>query len=216
MTVPEFPGADSESFGDPRQTQVNLGSWQQRSRANGPGQRFVLWVQGCRQRCPGCVNQQFLPRINRHLVSVAELTDKILAVGDIEGVTYSGGEPMLQARGLALLSRQLQAAGLSVVCYTGYTLESLRERNDHWVTNLLDQVDILIDGPYRRDQAVALPWRSSRNQQVHLLTNRYRHLAAEINRPGAEVEFFLGGEGFTTTGNWPEGFLERLQEHLRR
>ena len=194
---------------------LNLGRCLDCSTANGPGRRFVLWLQGCRQDCPGCVNQQFLPLVDRHLVSIDEMAERILAVDDIEGVTYSGGEPMLQARGLTLLSRRLRLAGLSVFCYTGLELSSLRQPGDPWVSSLLDSVDVLVDGPYRRDQAACLPWRSSYNQQVHFLTDRYRHLAEQVDQPATEVEFILGREGFTATGNWPEGFLDRVLELLR-
>jgi anaerobic ribonucleoside-triphosphate reductase activating protein len=122
----------------------------------GPGERFVLWLQGCPILCPGCFNEDLLPFVQRHIIDVAEMAATILGVAGIEGVTYSGGEPTGQAQGLALLSERLRAAGLTVVCYTGYTLEALQARDDSWINRLLSYVDILIDGPFVRDKAANL------------------------------------------------------------
>ena len=195
---------------------LNVGAWEGRSVANGPGERFVLWLQGCPLRCPGCINPELLPFVERELVSVDEITVRILAVGGNEGVTYTGGEPMTQARALALLSERLRPRGLTVVCYTGYTLEALKAQGEPWVEKLLSQVDILIDGPYVREKAANLLWRGSSNQRAHFLTDTYRHFVAVVDRSPAEVEFVIGSDGFTTIGVWPEGFLQRLREALRR
>lgn len=194
--------------------ELNLGAWMARSTANGPGTRFVLWVQGCDARCPGCINPEFLPRALRTVLPVAEVAARVLATHDIEGVTYSGGEPMLQAAPLAELSARLRDAGLSVVCYSGYPLAALRARGDAAIDRLLGLTDILIDGPYVSEQATGLRWRGSRNQQVHFLTERYRALAATIDEEPAEVELTLTDAQFSATGIWPPGFLERLKELL--
>jgi len=195
---------------------LNIGAWQERSVVNGPGERFVLWLQGCPLRCHGCVNSEFLPFVKRKLISVDEMAQRILVINGIEGVTYTGGEPMAQARGLALLSEKLRPRGLMIVCYTGYTLESLRARNDPWVKRLLSHVDMLIDGPYVQEKAANLLWRGSSNQRIHFLTDAYRHLAEQVDHRQAEIEFTIGSDGFITTGTWPQELLKRLEEKLRR
>lgn len=182
---------------------------------NGPGVRFVLWVQGCPIRCPGCFNREFWPFTPRHVVDIRDMAKQILSVPGIEGVTYTGGEPMAQAPALALLSETLREHGLTVVCYSGYTLEELRTKNDPWVNRLLANTDILIDGPFVESEAAALPWRGSRNQRVHFLTDRYRHLEPEVARPGTEMEFVVSDSGFTCTGILGEEFLRRLQAKLQ-
>lgn len=195
--------------------ELNLGAWQTASAVNGPGRRFVLWLQGCPLGCPGCINPEYVPFERRAVVTVDRLAGLIQAVGGIEGVTYTGGEPTAQAAGLALLSERLRPAGLSVICYTGYTLEGLEAQGDPWVARLLRLTDILIDGPYVQAQAANLRWRGSRNQRVLLLTERYQGLTAEVEEGEAQVEFSVGGDRFTATGTWPGGLLERLEERLR-
>ncbi|MCS7254570.1 MAG: radical SAM protein [Armatimonadetes bacterium] len=126
----------------------------------------------------------------------------------MEGVTYTGGEPMAQAKALALLSERLRVHQLTIACYTGYTKE-LKEGSDYWIEKLLS------NGPYIREQAGNLLWRGSSNQRVHFLTERYRHLDSIIDDSPAKVESIVSRKGFTTTGVWPEGFLERLREALK-
>ncbi len=194
---------------------LNVAAWEERSVVNGPGERFVLWMQGCPFRCPGCFNQDFLPFIERYRMSVEEVAALICQVPDIEGVTYSGGEPMVQAKGLYYLSQFLRAEGLTIVCYSGYTLEELRATHNPWVHSLLGCVDILIDGRYEEAQRANLPWRGSRNQQVHFLTDVYRHLESQVNRPHSEMEFIVGKESFVSTGIFSERFLQRLEDVLK-
>jgi len=153
------------------------------SQLNGPGSRYVFWVQGCSIRCTAdCLNPDYLEHTPRVVVPVEQAAAYILdlrARRGIEGVTFLGGEPFDQAAALAELGRALQAAGLSVVTYTGYTLEHLQriDRPD-WLA-LLDVTDLLVDGPFiPRLQSDSLRWRGSANQRLIFLTERYR--AAEI------------------------------------
>lgn len=198
------------------QLELNIATWKARSRVNGPGERFVLWLQGCHLHCPGCVNADFQPLEPRTQLSIAAVAERIRSCPGLAGVTYSGGEPMLQAHALALLSESLQAVGLTVVCYTGYLLEDLQARQVPWIDRLLAATDILIDGPYLQEQATrALRWRGSGNQRIHFLSDTYRPLAESIDSHAADMEFSVNVDGFTTTGTWPQGFLERLTEIMK-
>ena len=100
-------------------TLLNLHEFIPRSRANGPGERAVVWVQGCPRKCPGCFNPATQAFVDRELVSVDELESQILAQEGIDGVTFSGGEPFAQAGQLAELAKRLQERGLTVVCTPG-------------------------------------------------------------------------------------------------
>lgn len=193
---------------------LNLGAWQTRSIVNGPSERFVLWLQGCPRRCWGCINPAYLAIEPRHEIAVDELTAKILAVSGIEGVTYSGGEPFLQPAALSKLSDNLRAAGLGIVCFTGYTLEALQTHSDIWTKQLLAQIDLLIDGPFELEKAAPLRWRGSHNQRLHFLTDRYSSYATDTST--TEVELVMTSGGVMATGFWPANFLERLTEIMER
>src|SRR5579871_31715 len=93
--------------------------------AEGPGRRFAVWLQGCPLRCPGCCNPEMLPFFGGERRSVAGLVaavERSRAEG-VEGITLLGGEPLAHARGCAWLARAVRARGLSVMVFSGFTLE---------------------------------------------------------------------------------------------
>jgi anaerobic ribonucleoside-triphosphate reductase activating protein len=87
----------------------------------------------------------------------------------ISGITFSGGEPFLQAEALSGLAVRFREKGLSIVTYTGYTYEELKDMalNDPHVAGLLASTDLLVDGPYREaERDLSLAFRGSGNQRV--------------------------------------------------
>ena len=64
------------------------------SRINGPGNRLVIWVQGCKFHCKGCFNPETHPYTKEHLMDINELAELINNDTTIEGITLSGGEPL--------------------------------------------------------------------------------------------------------------------------
>jgi anaerobic ribonucleoside-triphosphate reductase activating protein len=109
-----------------------------------------------------------------HLDEVLRAVDMAVEEG-IEGITLLGGEPMAHADSAAPLARLVQVRGLSVMVFSGFTLEALREDRDSAVHELLAHTDILVDGPYRRDlPETRRRWIGSTNQRVFFLSSRYR------------------------------------------
>ncbi|HEY9669587.1 MAG TPA: 4Fe-4S single cluster domain-containing protein, partial [Coleofasciculaceae cyanobacterium] len=105
------------------------------------------------------------------VIAVDELVDKILSNPCNEGVTFSGGEPFWQAPALAQLAKRLKAASLNIMSFSGFTLKELRSQiAPVGATELLAELDILVDGPYVKSLAINSPDSlvSSRNQQVHV------------------------------------------------
>ena len=167
------------------------------TRVEGPGDRASIWVQGCPIRCKGCAVPWTWPNEGGHLVSVERFSQRILDGPKVEGVTFLGGEPFAQAAGLAELGGILQNAGLSVMTFTGYLLESIKsDGRPEWL-RLLGITDLLIDGPYIESCAdLSRPWVGSSNQRFHFLTDRYRHLEKSLleipNR--VEIRILPSGE----------------------
>jgi anaerobic ribonucleoside-triphosphate reductase activating protein len=92
----------------------------------------------------------------------------------IEGTTLMGGEPFAHAEPAAELASQVQALGLTVMVFSGFTLRELADQTDPGVRRLLAHTDILVDGRYRQDQPdTSRRWIGSTNQQIHFLTDRY-------------------------------------------
>jgi anaerobic ribonucleoside-triphosphate reductase activating protein len=117
------------------------------TRAEGPGNRACLWVQGCPIRCPSCFNPSTWSKSGGYDVTVEELEARILDASNIEGVTFLGGEPFEQAEALSDLGYRVRQVGLSVMTFTGYLLEDIvRSTRQGW-QDLLGVTDLLLDGP---------------------------------------------------------------------
>ena len=150
---------------------LNLMGYIDESAVNGPGCRAVIWVQGCMRECPGCFNPNSWSFEINQLMSIDNLVEKVTSNPHHEGVTFSGGEPFWQASALADLARKLKIQGLNIMSYTGFTLERLQsEYAPAGSQDLLSQLDILIDGPYLRSQAINAPNSpvASSNQRIHV------------------------------------------------
>jgi len=143
------------------------------SRANGPGLRAVLWVQGCTLGCPGCFNPETHTKAAGENWPISFVIDKILAEqGDIEGVTISGGEPLQQRPALeVLLSRIKRETSLSVVLFSGYTWLEIQKMRQ--IERLLSNVDVLLAGRYEASQRIAEALTGSANKTIHFLSARY-------------------------------------------
>lgn len=143
--------------------------------AEGPGTRYAVWVQGCPLRCKGCCNPELLAFRGGTPSTPAALTARILATEGIEGISLLGGEPTSQAAGLAEVCEAVRAAGLTVMLYTGFTVEALQARDDPAVDRLLAACDLVVDGPYDRDRPdTERRWIGSTNQGLRFLTDAYQ------------------------------------------
>jgi anaerobic ribonucleoside-triphosphate reductase activating protein len=144
--------------------------------AEGPGKRFALWFQGCPLRCPGCCNPEMLSFDGEHQKPLDEVMTEIAAAMPlgIEGITLLGGEPTAHSSGASRLVRRVRELDLSVMVFTGFTLDELRARHDPHIDDLLTHTDILVDGRYERDLPDSTRrWIGSTNQRIHFLTDRY-------------------------------------------
>lgn len=152
---------------------LNVTRLMRRSRANGPGWRAAVWVQGCTLRCPGCFNPGTHAHARRRLVVPEELAES-LASEDVEGLSILGGEPFEQAAACARLAERARARGLSIVTYSGYSQAFLRRSPLPEVKALLAATDLLIAGPFvQRLANEGQGWHGSTNQEFVFLTDRY-------------------------------------------
>jgi anaerobic ribonucleoside-triphosphate reductase activating protein len=148
---------------------IRLAGYIPESVVDGPGIRFVLFAQGCQHHCPDCHNPQTHDLNGGDLVDIAAIFERIKKTKLIRGVTFSGGEPFLQAAPLAQLARQIKALGLGLVTFSGYTFEELfaLAARDKAVKDLLAASDILVDGKYIAAQRdISLAFRGSANQRL--------------------------------------------------
>lgn len=185
-----------------------------RTAVDGPGVRFCVWVQGCTRHCRGCFNPDTWDPDGGYDASVEEIARKIAATDGIEGITLLGGEPFEQAEECAQLCEWAHGHGLSVVAFSGCTLEELQAGGDAR-RRLLAAVDLLMDGAYVEElQDFSRPWIGSSNQRYHFLTDRYSMADVENGRRGVEVRLRKSGE--IVVSGMPDSEMQRWLRDYRR
>lgn len=134
---------------------------------DGPGFRYVTFVQGCPHHCPGCHNPESHDPNGGFDMTTGEVFAEIKSNKHLRGVTFSGGEPFEQVPALLELARMIKAEGLTLMSYSGYTYDELVSRNDPETDELLGLLDILVDGRYvEKLRNLTLVFRGSENQRV--------------------------------------------------
>lgn len=172
----------------------------------GPGLRAALWVQGCPFHCPGCIVPEWQLQIDNQLTPIDLVRDWILQTPSISGITISGGEPFSQSVSLAkLVSRVKKVRDLDVISFSGYTLGQLMNRfdQDRGIEAYLDQLDVLIDGPYIQKLDDNKGLRGSSNQKIHYLTNRLAYF--DFENTSRKAEFHILDNSIVMTGVPPLG-----------
>jgi len=170
---------------------LNISHIEKDNYVNGFGRRFVIWVQGCNFRCPGCGNPDTWSFETKNLFSVQNLFSMIAKEPHITGVTFSGGEPFLQAGELLLLAKEIKKkTDLTLHIFSGFELDELKNDEQR---NLLDLTDTLVYGRFDRskpnnNQKV---WRNPQSQEFW-----------EFNNTDVEIDIAENGDlnisGFPT------------------
>ena len=138
---------------------------------DGAGLRFVVFTQGCPHNCKGCHNPQTHDPDGGYDVSVERILEEFYKNPLLKGITISGGEPILQAKALIPLLKDIKGGNKSVnydvVLYTGYLVETLLKMADPVIDELLSYCDIVIDGRFiQAEKDLTLTFRGSRNQRI--------------------------------------------------
>lgn len=140
---------------------------------DGEGIRCSIYVSGCPFRCHNCYNSSIWD-FQAGQPYTQELEDRIindLSPSYVQGITYLGGEPMLNTPMLLRLSERIRREyghSKDIWCWTGYTWEELMrpgETDDK--AALLAYVDVLVDGRYIDSlKNSLLQFRGSSNQRI--------------------------------------------------
>lgn len=137
--------------------------------ANGSGVRVVLYVSGCNIKCPHCQNPETWDFDSGVLFdeNAKEILFNAISKPYIKGLTLSGGNPLDNYESvLELLKMFKNKFGNSkdVWLYSGYTLEEILDMN---MSEILEYVDVLVDGKYIHElRDITLEFRGSKNQKI--------------------------------------------------
>ena len=132
---------------------------------DGPGIRYTIFFQGCYHNCPECHNQHTHDPNGGYESDTSIVLDKIKSNFLLDGVTFSGGEPLLQINACIEIAKHCKLYGLNVLCYTGFTYEQSIQIKGF--NELAEYLDFLIDGRYEKNlRDLSLRFRGSRNQRI--------------------------------------------------
>ena len=136
---------------------------------DGEGIRSVIWFQGCFHNCPGCHNPETHDFKAGYKVKIDDLKREISELEFQSGVTFSGGDPMMQVEALIQLAKCVKENNMNVWVYTGYTFEELLklgESNDRY-KEVLKYIDVLVDGKFDlKLKSFDAIFRGSSNQRI--------------------------------------------------
>lgn len=136
---------------------------------DGEGIRAVIWTQGCPHNCLGCHNPGTHDFKGGYLEDVETLKKEIDSLEGQDGITFSGGDPLMQIDACLELAKHSKKRGLNVWCYTGFTFEQLliMSKTNNALVELLNNIDVLVDGKFDLSKkSFEAPFRGSTNQRV--------------------------------------------------
>lgn len=151
------------------------------SKVNGPGNRFVIWTQGCKKKCINCYNKNIQKKTSGTIYNINDLIYNIMNAS-LDGLTISGGEPFDQADALYELLKGINLP-LGIICFTGYSIEEIR--NDPLMNRCLEYIDLLIEGHYDDSQRAVSGLAGSKNQRFIFIDKKERG----IELLGESVDF---------------------------
>jgi anaerobic ribonucleoside-triphosphate reductase activating protein len=161
--------ADVKKLNDIETLKLRVSGTVNDSIVDGPGFRFVVFMQGCEKRCKGCHNPSTWDKNGGYEITFAEIMESIKGNPLLDGVTFSGGEPFLQAPAVSDLARLIkETTSLNIISYSGYTFEYLLENAtpENAYLELLKTIDILVDGEFvLEEKSFDLSFRGSKNQR---------------------------------------------------
>jgi len=166
------------------------------SKVNGPGNRFVLWTQGCSKGCSECFNPETWSNAIYKEFSPIELFELIKNF-EVDGITISGGDPLEQEDELLELLMLLSTMRLrkGVILFSGFTRAEISSNIIR--EKCLSYIDVLIDGRYEKNLKVDFSLKGSSNQEFYFFSNKILsdelHFDQEIEISSLEGDIMMTG-----------------------
>lgn len=179
----------------------------------GPGRRIAVWVQGCERRCEGCANPELWDMNQGAKVPLDILVAMVrsaIKTYQLDGVTITGGEPMLQAVELAQMLDRVRNLCDDVLLFTGYYYHELAAHKE--MQDLLSRISMLVDGPYIQAENQSEILRGSANQGMRMLDASKAQKYMDYLEAGRHrIDDFDGENGIISVGIHPEGMVLTLK-----
>lgn len=180
----------------------------------GPGNRIGIWFDGCKHGCKGCSNPElwaFQDRYSVSLENILNLVSSISAKHDVDGFTITGGDPFEQPDDLKLLLKELKKISDDIILYTGYEYDFLNKEYG----DILEEITVLIDGPYVEEKNSNCFLRGSLNQRIIILDQKYSAFYEEYLKNGInKIQNFTSQDGIISVGIHRVGYDTELDSKM--
>jgi anaerobic ribonucleoside-triphosphate reductase activating protein len=143
----------------------------------GPGDRVGLWLQGCDILCKDCISPHNLTQTEDNLMLLDDLIDLLLNFDDCNKLTISGGEPFFQSEALHELLSRIRFKFLDILVYSGHSFEYLEKK----FPQILDLIDVLIDGEFNRKLPTKKIYKGSNNQRLYIFNKELIKIYSEYS-----------------------------------
>ena len=150
-----------------------INSFESMGLVDGPGVRFVVFMQGCPLRCLYCHNPETWDEHSGKYFDKSALDEieQYLSKDYIDGITFTGGDPLYATN----IERILQLCiyfkqkypTKTIWIYTGYTFEDIINGVSILRHEILNWIDVLVDGEFKEElKDRAYPYAGSTNQRI--------------------------------------------------
>lgn len=179
----------------------------------GPGKRVGIWVSGCPHHCKGCANPELWGQDESRNISIEKilgLLSRILQTEPVDGFTITGGEPFYQHEDLAQLLSALSVYSDDIIVFSGYYREQIEKFTS------LNNIAVLIDGPYIEARNRGLTLRGSDNQSIYILNEKYRSLYERYfqENTSSSIQNFIERESVISVGIHRPNFRGKVKEKM--
>ena len=179
----------------------------------GPGNRVGIWFDGCVHHCHNCSNPELWEQQDRYAVTkdrVLALISKISDEHPVDGFTLTGGDPFYQPDALRELLPELQKISTDILVYTGYLNENIKEK----YPDILEQIAVLIDGPYINERNNNCVLRGSDNQRIYIKDEFKEKYDSYLMNTSNGIQNFTSRDGVISVGIHSREFNNDLQSKL--
>ena len=171
----------------------------------GPGNRLVIWTIGCSKHCFNCSNEELWEHDDKRNISPDELVELIIKsvdVGQIDGITFTGGDPLEQVKDLLKIIKKLRDYCNDILVFTGYTIEEIRQLfQPETMLDLEANISVLIEGRYVDElNDSKIPLRGSTNQRIIYFDPSIEKKYLSYMKAGRKIQNVYSGEKVISVG----------------
>ena len=176
----------------------------------GPSIRVGVWFQGCSIRCDGCISKYTWQKEKKYKKNIDEVVKEINGF-NTQSITISGGEPFDQPQALYNLLKKIRKDFKDILVYSGYSYEFLAKKYSY----ILELIDVLIDGEYKKDLPSNKAYKGSQNQRMFIfnekLVSKYQKF---FQSEKSEIQFYYQNQSLYLLGIPSEQIKKRIYNEI--